>query len=125
MRRAAFLPWILVAATVVAIVMIFGIARENVRQIQMLRETSSNVAHTLEVQQQLDDVMLAAAEAERNQIAFLLTDVEEYFGEYQLMADRLRAALDRLDMLVADSPAQTRRVEELREATNRMVERLS
>ena len=108
MRRLALLPSVLIALTLVGVLLIAAIVRQNVGQIQTLRDDSSAVAHTLEVQQQLDAVLLAVAEAERNQSAYLLTTVDAYLTEYNETVVRLDQALKQLGDLTADNPDQAR-----------------
>jgi PAS domain S-box-containing protein len=119
MRRSALLPSVLFAVTALGVLLIFAIVGQNVRQIRALRDDSSAVAHTLEVQQQLDAVLLSVIEAERNQNAYLLTDVEAYLTEYYAMLDRTRQTMDRLESLTDDNPGQIERMRRLREAKDR------
>ena len=70
-RRLALLPPVLLLATSMAVLIVFLIVRQNVAQIQTLRDNSSWVTHTLEVQQQLDGLLLTVTDAERLQTAYL------------------------------------------------------
>ena len=119
MRRFALLPSVLFAVTALGVLLIFAIVAQNVRQIRTLRDDSSAVAHTLEVQQHLDAVLLAVTEAERNQNAYLMTDVEPYLTEYYTMVERAQDTIDRLQAITADNPNQTERVRRLRAAKDR------
>lgn len=124
MRRLALLPSVLIVVTLGGVLLVFLIVRQNVGQIQTLRDDSSAVAHTLEVQQKLDDVLLAITEAERNQNAYLLTEVEAYLDEYKTTVVRLDEALQQLGALTDDNPNHVLRVERLRSARDREIEQL-
>ena len=118
-RRLALLPPVLLLATSMAVLIVFLIARQNVAQIQTLRDNSSWVTHTLEVQQQLDALLLTVTDAERLQTAYLLTDVGEYLDAYRETVRQLEAAVEQLTKQVGDNAAQSARVERLRSAKDR------
>ena len=102
-----------------AVLFVFLIVRQNVLQIQTLRDNSSWVTHTLEVQQQLDALLLTVTDAERLQTAYVLTEVGEYFDAYRETVMQLEAALEQLTKQVGDNASQIARLERLRSAKDR------
>src|SRR5262245_4331623 len=95
-RRIALLPPVLLLATSMAVLLVFLIARQNVAQIQTLRDNGAWVAHTLVVQQQLDALLLTVVDAERLQTAYLLTEVGEYLVAYREAVRQLEVAVEQL-----------------------------
>jgi PAS domain S-box-containing protein len=119
MRRLALLPPVLLLATSLAVLLVFLIVRQNVAQIETLRDDSLRVSHTLEVQQQLDAVLLTVTDAERMQTAYLLTEIEDYLGAYRETVRQLEAEIGRLAGQVGDNAGQAARIERLRFAKDR------
>jgi PAS domain S-box-containing protein len=97
-----------------AVLLIFLIVRQNVEQIQTLRDDSSWVTHTLEVQQQLDLLLLTVIDAERLQTAYLLTEVADYLDAYRETVRQLEEAVEVLARQTRDNAAQSARIERLR-----------
>src|SRR5216117_4052239 len=115
MRRISLLPSVLIVATIVVLLSVFGIVRQNVRQMQVLRDQTSLVEHTLEVQSQLDNLLLQTTQAESAVRGYLLTGTEEGLGEFTEAKEELAGSLDRLASLTRDSQSQSPRVLRLRE----------
>ncbi len=81
------------------------------RNTTALVETSRLVAHTHAVLEKLEALLAAATDAETGQRGFLLTGEERYLEPYTAATQRL-AELDRsLRALIADNPAQERRLD--------------
>jgi PAS domain S-box-containing protein len=75
------------------------------------------VAHTYEVIGSTQSVIANLRDAETNQRGYVLTGDATYREGYADAARRVDAAHDRLERLVADNPAQTRRTPALRAAS--------
>lgn len=71
------------------------------------------IAHTLQVEKQISQLLLQVRRAETNERGFIITSQPEYLQDYRLAAERVQPELDALRRLTADNPSQTRLVEEL------------
>jgi PAS domain S-box-containing protein len=114
MRR--FIPPLIVVATALALLLIAALVRQNLVQIETMRADAAQVEHTVDVQAQLDAVLLALAETETNQLAYLLSGADGYLAAYRGQQAHLDSALARLGSLLTDNPAQIGRYRELRAA---------
>jgi PAS domain S-box-containing protein len=112
------LPWLVGLATVLGVVAIYGIVRQNVGQIRTLSEDRSLVEHTLDVERTLESLMVELNAAESAQRGYLLTGSDESFAAYKAATARVPTALDQLDMLLNDNPGQRARLVRIREVVN-------
>jgi PAS domain S-box-containing protein len=87
-----------------------AVAYHNTRQ---LNEDARWVAHTHEMQDLTDAVMLALVDAETGERGFLLTGQDEYLRPFELAVPRLHERLARLAPGIADNPEQLDRVRKL------------
>ncbi len=92
--------------------------------IHRVRASQAWIQHTREVIDVLRQTELSLVEAETHERAYLLTHVPRYLDASQAAAHRTRSLLDLLLGLVQDNPAQTARVAELREQSERKLAQL-
>jgi len=98
---------------VVALVAVAVTAVVSVRALRQSAETADLVEHTYEVAIQVRNVLGAIKDAETGQRGFLLTGNVEYLDTQRQGNDALPGALDRLRSLMADNPAQIKRLDTL------------
>ncbi len=84
------------------------------QSIRRLNEDAGWVAHTHEVLDLIDGVLLALVDAETGERGYLLTGQDPYLEPYERALPRLGDQLSRLDRETADNPGQQDRVRELR-----------
>ena len=112
LRRGACSPLFLAALLAAAAVVASGIAVYV--NLQTAVKKVSFVAHTLEVQAELTEVLSLLKDVETGQHGYLLTDRIEYLEPYGTATAHLPDRLDRLEALTAADPAQHERAGELR-----------
>src|SRR5512144_736721 len=71
--------------------------------------------HTKDVIAELDGVQAAITDGETGQRGYLLTGEEPFLAPYARAAAEVRAGLDRIDAMTADSPLQRLRAARLRQ----------
>src|SRR5690242_6361665 len=119
MGRFRLLPTVMAAATLLVLLAFFGIIRQNLAQMRTLRDETSLIEHTLQVQRELDRVLMQVSEADSSARRYLLTPGDEALAEFVQAKANLDASLTRLQELTRDNPPQQRRIERLRAATTR------
>jgi signal transduction histidine kinase len=122
--RLPLLTVALSAATMVILFAFVSIVRRNVEQTRSLREETDRVTHTLEVQRALDAVLYHVTEGDSAARGYLLAGGATPRTEYETSQQELARALERLQDLTRDNPAQQDRLEQLRHAIAVRLERL-
>lgn len=82
------------------------------------------VIHTLQVQEQLSRVRSSLQDTETGQRGYLVTRNPDYLQPYTEGRERIGGELQQLHILVADSPAQVARADELARCTRARIDRL-
>jgi signal transduction histidine kinase len=116
MRRFRLLPTVMAAATLLVLLASFGIIRQNLAQMRTLRDETSLIEHTLQVQSELDRVLMQVSEADSGARRYLLTPNDDALAEFAQAKANLDASLTRLQDLTRDNLPQQRRAERLRAA---------
>jgi signal transduction histidine kinase len=78
------------------------------------RRSAAAVDHTQATLEKLQELLSAVKDAETGQRGFLLTGVDEYLRPYQAAASIINQRVSELGQLIADDPAQIRRVHDFR-----------
>ena len=112
-RSHAWLPTPSFIVLLVAFVAVLMIALLAYRSLAARAEAADAVSHTNEVQDHLHRYLSEVKDAETGQRGFLLTGDEHYLEPYHLASGAMAAGLGSLKRLVADDPAQQRRIEVL------------
>lgn len=111
---AALLPLVLIANAVV-----------SYTDMRRVVASEADVTHTYRVMNALQEVMSLVQDAETGHRGYLLTGVESYLEPYWEAVPRLDHSLARLDSALAGDEVQLRRLDELREASERRIELLA
>ena len=91
---------------------------------QALIERDRWVVHTYQVLGQLDQIFDSISEMESGGRGYQLTGRREYLEPYQSGIDSIGTRIDELQKLVADNPAQTLNIAQLRTEVNRAIANL-
>jgi len=105
-----------VAAFLLGVVVLVAIGLVAVRGIRSLVETSEWVAHTHEVLATLAAADADVTSAEASRRGYALSGAERHLDGYEIARSNITARLDHLGVLMADNPAQQRRLGRLRTA---------
>jgi CHASE3 domain sensor protein len=97
-------------AAIAAVLALGFLERRSMRDI---RESAGWVAHTLQVQRELELTHSLLADAESGQRGYLITQDESYYAPTEQAAAAIPGALSRLRQLVSDNPAQQQHVADL------------
>lgn len=84
------------------------------RSVTALLDSERLVQHTLQVINQVEQIIGAAKDAETGNRGYLITGDEEYLAPYNDAVRELPAELDKFQSLTSDSPSQQRRIVEIR-----------
>jgi signal transduction histidine kinase len=117
MGRFRLLPTVMAAATLLVLLAFLNFVRQNLEQMRTLRDQTSLIEHTLQVQRELDRVLMQVSEADSSARRYLLTPGGEALAEFAQARGDLDASLTRLQGLTRDNADQQRRIERLRAAT--------
>ncbi len=90
-----------------------------------LISNDAQVKHTYEVRRKISLYDRLIKDAESSQRGFTLTGREEYLKPFQEAEEQVAGVVDDLSSLIVDNPAQTRRVQELRELTTLRMNQLN
>jgi signal transduction histidine kinase/DNA-binding response OmpR family regulator/CHASE3 domain sensor protein len=107
------LPARTMAGFVVAIVAVVLIAAMSYLSLQSRASTAELVTHTVEVMEQLQALLSTVKDAETGQRGYLLTGSDAYLEPYTAARAGLPGRLGAMRRLVADSPVQTQRLDEI------------
>ncbi|MEP7246434.1 MAG: CHASE3 domain-containing protein [Gammaproteobacteria bacterium] len=100
-------------ATVAAIAAVIALGFMERRSIRDIRESAGWVAHTHQVQRELELARSLLVDAETGQRGYLLTDDEAYLAPNEQATAALPGALARLRQLVADDSVQQQTLAEI------------
>lgn len=102
-----------IAAFVAALALLAVTEYLDHRSTNEQRETSRSVAHTHEVLEQLDGLLLSLLDAESARRAYALTGDEKLLGPSRSAAVRATRGVEDLRVLTADNPKQQKRIDDL------------
>jgi signal transduction histidine kinase len=108
-RRSA----IQIGLMTVGMLLLLGIGMSSLYLVFQVREDVADVAHTLEVENQISIVMLQIRRAESSERGYLLTSRPGFLMDYRAAADQTPPALQRLRELTSDNPTQARLLDEV------------
>lgn len=109
-RRSA----IQVGLMTVGMLILLGIGASSLYLVFQLREDVADVAHTLEVENQISIVMLQIRRAESSERGYLLTARPGFLSDFRAAEAETRPAFQRLRELTSDNPVQVRLLDEIR-----------
>ncbi|WP_029084202.1 CHASE3 domain-containing protein [Bradyrhizobium sp. th.b2] len=112
-RRRSTLQILLLSAGFFVLV---AISVASVFLVNKAREDNSWVVHTVEVESQVANLLVDIRRAESATRAYLLTSAPQYLSEYQSAAAGIPAALNHLQMMTVDNPAQVANAAKLKAA---------
>ncbi|WP_441239295.1 sensor histidine kinase [Bradyrhizobium sp. 930_D9_N1_4] len=93
-----------------------AISAASVLLVNKSREDNSWVVHSVEAENQISTVLLEIRRAESATRAYLLSAAPQFLTEYQAAASGILPALDHLEKLTRDNPAQVANAARLRKA---------
>ncbi|MDQ3821480.1 MAG: CHASE3 domain-containing protein, partial [Acidobacteriota bacterium] len=102
-----------------AILLVVGVV--SYRNTRKLIRDSNAVAHSHDVQDELDNTLSTIVEAETGQRGYIITGDEQYLAPYTRATSSINKHIERLKALIADEPEQKPRLESLEQ---RLAERL-
>ncbi len=112
-RRRSVMQILLLTAGFVVLV---AISASSVLLVNKAREDNSWVVHSVEAENQISTVLLEIRRAESATRAYLLSGAPQFLGEYQAAATGILPAMDQLEKLTRDNPAQIENAAKLRKA---------
>lgn len=111
-RRALWQILVLLAGLLV----LAAISAASVILVNQARDDSRWVVHTVEVQNQISNLLLEIRRTESATRAYLLSSGPQFLSEYETSAAAILPAVDRLVALANDNPAQVANTVKLRAA---------
>ncbi|OKO80255.1 CHASE3 domain-containing protein [Bradyrhizobium sp. AS23.2] len=112
-RRRTVMQILLLSAGFFVLV---AISVSSVLLVNKAREDNARVVHTVEAEGQIANLLLEVRRAESATRAYLLSSAPQFLDEYQAAAARILPALDQLEKLTQDNPAQVANAAKLRKA---------
>ena len=94
------------------LLILVGISASSIWLIYTLREDADQIAHTLEVQNQIYVALLQVSRAESAERGYLLTGQTEFLTDFRDAEAGVRPAFARLRELTRDNPVQVRHLSE-------------
>jgi signal transduction histidine kinase len=107
--RRPIAPIMLLSA---GLLLLIGIGISSVWLVFSLREDADEVAHTLEVENQIYIALLQLRRAESAERGYLLTFQPEFLTDFREAEAAIRPAFNRLQELTLDNPVQVRHLKE-------------
>jgi CHASE3 domain sensor protein len=104
----------LISAVVVPLVLMIGLSGVLLWQIRHLINESQWVDHTDRVIGQANDIRKLLSDMESGERGYLLTGNPQFLESYTDALPEIDPSFERLNSLVADNPAQVRRLNEIR-----------
>ncbi len=98
------------AGFVVGLLLMVLVGLGSYRSMAQLNQNSAQVTHTYQVLSELDDILSELKDIETGQRGFILTGEEQYLEPYQSGLQMVEPETKRLRVLIADDPAQQRRL---------------
>src|SRR5574341_1610993 len=96
-----------------ALALVAGAFWLSYRSTARLVESSRRVAHTLEVQHGVQELLLGTADEQRATRGYVITGEERYLEPYETATSQIPAELAHLRRLTADNPHQQRRLDSI------------
>src|SRR5947207_14627408 len=118
-RRRTMGQILLLAA---GLVVLTAISAGSVHLVNLAREDSRSVVHTVEVENQISLVQLQLRRAESAQRGYLSTLRRDFRSDFEEAASKLTPALQRLNQLISDNPVQKRLIDEMLPLSNERIE---
>jgi signal transduction histidine kinase len=112
-RRRAIGQILLLA---VGFLVLVAISATSVILVNQAREDSGWVTHTVEVENQISNVLLEVRRSESATRAYLLSGSQQFLDEYQRSSTAILPAVDQLMRLTSDNPVQVENSAKMREA---------
>ncbi len=112
-RRRAFWQIVLLSAGLLVLV---AISAASVILVNRARDDARWVTHTVEVQNQISNLLLEIRRTESATRAYLLSSAPRFVEEYERSSAQILPAVDKLVKLANDNPAQVANTEKLRPA---------
>jgi len=88
-------------------------------------EAANAVSHTMQVREQLQNLVSTLKDAETSQRGFLLTGTESYLSPYNQARAALPGEITRLRELIVDNPDQVKRLSQVERVVNDKMEELA
>ncbi|MEQ1910786.1 MAG: ATP-binding protein [Vicinamibacterales bacterium] len=117
-------PSVVAAGTAVTLLLLFVSGRQNVSEMQILRDESARIQHTLDVQRDLDAVRISVSEADAAVRSFLLTNDPDALAGYRSARENVTSRLDRIASVTSDGAGQRERAAKLQAAVAARMDRL-
>jgi signal transduction histidine kinase len=121
-RRSFSLSPLMLLIIGFAILVAIGIASGML--VNQARTTSLWVTHTLAVERQIGELLLALRRAESNERGYLITEDPAYLTDYRASATKIIPELNSLQALVVDNPKQMDRLAQMRPLIERRLDDL-
>lgn len=109
-RRSDWRGYFLIACVALLALLLAGASWSALQSSRERRAAESWQVHTLEVLLETDRLRVASLQQIRGERGFLLTGNSSFLAPYRKGVADARAAHDRLEQLIADNPAQARRL---------------
>jgi signal transduction histidine kinase len=108
-RRRTIAQIVLLSA---GLLILLGISASSIWLVYSLREDANEVAHTLEVENQIYIALLQLRRAESAERGYLLTSQPEFLTDFKEAEAAIRPAFNRLQELTTDNPEQVKNLKE-------------
>jgi methyl-accepting chemotaxis protein len=109
---------------VIPVVILLVIGAVAYRSMTKLVETSYQVAHTHQVLQELEAVLVTMVDAESGERGYVITGEERFLEPYQHALSRIHEEIKQIETLTADNPRQQRRLDALKPLVARRFDHL-
>ena len=125
LRRGWSLPYLgrraaaLLAAASLALLILVGVLAALM--VERVNRAVDWTTHSLQVEAKATELLAQTQDLRIGERGYVLTGIEEFLKPYQSALARIPSSLDELRSLVADNPAQIRRVERLRMAISEVI----
>lgn len=121
-RRRAFWQILLISAGLVVLTVI---SAGSVYLVNMARDDSKWVIHTIEAENQINTLLLEIRRAESSARGFLLTQGPDFQSDHEKAVSAIVPALDKLTRQIGDNPAQRDSIEKLSAAIETRLDQFS
>lgn len=121
-RRRAFWQILLISAGLVVLTVI---SAGSVYLVNMARDDSKWVIHTIEAENQINTLLLEIRRAESSARGFLLTQGPDFQSDHEKAVAAIIPALDKLTRQIGDNPAQRDSIEKLSAAIETRLDQFS
>lgn len=121
-RRRAFWQILLIAAGLIVLTVI---SAGSVYLVNMARDDSKWVIHTIEAESQINALLLEIRRTESSARGFLLTQGPDFQSDHEKAVAAIVPALDKLTRQIGDNPAQRESIEKLSTAIQTRLDQFS